>query len=52
MTEAMGRGWGNRDSRVAMALQTERAGVTIAVDPGRAQESLAKEPRNTNDPRA
>src|SRR5277367_6573454 len=52
MTEALGRGWGGRDSRVAMLLQTERAGVTIAVTPERAQESLAKEPRSANDPKA
>ena len=33
MTEALNRGWGNRDSRVAMLLQEERSGVEIAVDP-------------------
>lgn len=33
MTEALNRGWGERDSRVAMLLQEERAGVAIAVDP-------------------
>jgi 3-hydroxyisobutyrate dehydrogenase len=33
MTEAVNRGWGDRDSRVAMLLQEERAGVRIAVDP-------------------
>lgn len=32
MTEAMNRGWDGRDSRVAMLLQEERAGVQIAVD--------------------
>ena len=31
MTEAMNRGWGNRDSRVAMLLQEERAGVEVRV---------------------
>ena len=31
MTEALNRGWGQRDSRVAMLLQEERAGVRIAV---------------------
>ena len=31
MTEALNRGWAERDSRVAMLLQEERAGVTIAV---------------------
>ena len=32
MTEAMNRGWAERDSRSAMLLQQERAGVKIAVD--------------------
>jgi len=40
MTEAMNRGWGGRDSRVAMLLQEERAGVKIAVDAERLQGSL------------
>lgn len=31
MTEALNRGWGERDSRVPMLLQEERAGVTIKV---------------------
>ena len=31
MTEAMNRGWAERDSRVAMLLQEERAGVEIRV---------------------
>jgi 3-hydroxyisobutyrate dehydrogenase len=31
MTEALNRGWGERDSRVAMLLQEERAGVQIKV---------------------
>jgi 3-hydroxyisobutyrate dehydrogenase len=31
MTEALNRGWGDRDSRVAMLLQEERAGVEIKV---------------------
>ena len=34
MTEAMNRGWGDRDSRVAMLLQEERAGVEVRVDEG------------------
>jgi 3-hydroxyisobutyrate dehydrogenase len=33
MTEAMGRGWEQRDSRVSMLLQQERAGLDFAVDP-------------------
>ena len=32
MTEAINRGWGQRDSRVAMLLQEERAGVEVRVD--------------------
>jgi 3-hydroxyisobutyrate dehydrogenase len=31
MTEALNRGWGDRDSRVSMLLQEERAGVEIRV---------------------
>jgi 3-hydroxyisobutyrate dehydrogenase len=33
LTEAIGRGWGDQDSRAFMKLQVERAGVEIAVDP-------------------
>ncbi|MGH7042271.1 MAG: NAD(P)-dependent oxidoreductase [Acetobacteraceae bacterium] len=40
MTEAMNRGWENKDSRVAMKLQTERAGVEIKVDPQRLAEAV------------
>ncbi len=32
MTEALNRGWGHRDSRVAMLLQEERSGVEVRVD--------------------
>ena len=32
MTEAVNRGWGHRDSRVAMLLQEERSGVEVRVD--------------------
>lgn len=31
LTEALNRGWGERDSRVAMLLQEERAGIEIRV---------------------
>jgi 3-hydroxyisobutyrate dehydrogenase-like beta-hydroxyacid dehydrogenase len=41
MTEAMGRGWAGRDSRVVMKLAQERAGVDIAVAPERMREALA-----------
>jgi 3-hydroxyisobutyrate dehydrogenase len=43
MTEAMNRGWAERDSRVAMLLQEERAGVAIKVDPDRIQAILARD---------
>ncbi len=33
MTEALGRGWEGRDSRVSMLLQQERAGLDFTVDP-------------------
>jgi 3-hydroxyisobutyrate dehydrogenase len=32
MTEAINKGWGARDSRVAMLLQEERSGVEVRVD--------------------
>lgn len=41
MTEALGRGWGGRDSRAVMLLQQERAGVEIAVDAERLRAALA-----------
>jgi 3-hydroxyisobutyrate dehydrogenase-like beta-hydroxyacid dehydrogenase len=40
LAEAMNRGWAERDSRVAMLLQQERAGVAIAVDRERLREIL------------
>jgi 3-hydroxyisobutyrate dehydrogenase-like beta-hydroxyacid dehydrogenase len=40
MTEAMARGWDERDSRVVMLLEQERAGVEIAVDSERLREAL------------
>jgi 3-hydroxyisobutyrate dehydrogenase-like beta-hydroxyacid dehydrogenase len=40
MTEAMNRGWEGRDSRSAMILQKERAGVEIEVDPDRLLEIM------------
>lgn len=33
LTEAMARGWGDRDSRSAMLLELERAQVRVAIDP-------------------
>jgi 3-hydroxyisobutyrate dehydrogenase len=43
MTEALGRGWGERDSRSFMLLQEERAGVEIAVPAAKIQEVLARD---------
>ena len=45
MTEALNRGWGERDSRVAMLLQEERAGVEIRVPEAALREALDLEPR-------
>ncbi len=45
LTEAINRGWSERDSRVAMLLQEERAGVKIAVPPGQIKEVLDKDAR-------
>jgi 3-hydroxyisobutyrate dehydrogenase len=39
LTEAMNRGWGHMDSRVAMVIQRERAGVEIEV-PAEAIEAI------------
>jgi 3-hydroxyisobutyrate dehydrogenase len=39
MTEALNRGWEERDSRSVMLLQQERAGVRIAVDPQRLKQA-------------
>ena len=43
MTEALNRGWGERDSRVAMLLQEERAGVQIKVPPAAIKEVLERD---------
>jgi 3-hydroxyisobutyrate dehydrogenase len=40
LAEGLNRGWGQKDSRAIMALQTERAGVEIKVDPQRLAEAL------------
>ena len=43
MTEALGRGWGARDSRVSMLLQEERAGVEIKVAASAIKEVLDRD---------
>lgn len=41
MTEALGRGWGDRDSRSPMLIQQERAGVEVKVPVEDIRRSLA-----------
>lgn len=43
MTEALNRGWGERDSRVPMLLQEERAGVAIKVSADKIQAVLKRD---------
>jgi 3-hydroxyisobutyrate dehydrogenase len=43
MTEAMNRGWAERDSRVSMLLQNERAGVQIEVPKDKIREVLERD---------
>jgi len=45
LTEAVNRGWSERDSRVAMLLQEERAGVHIEVPVDQIREVLEKDGR-------
>jgi len=44
LSEALNRGWGERDSRSPMLLQEERAGVDIRVEPKRLEEALQRDP--------
>ena len=44
MTEALNRGWENRDSRSPMLLQLERCGLEVEVAPERIQEVLDRDP--------
>lgn len=43
LTEALNRGWAGRDSRVAMTLQEERAGVAVRVNPDDLRRALESE---------
>jgi 3-hydroxyisobutyrate dehydrogenase len=43
LTEAMNRGWGHRDSRVAQILQEERAGIEVRVPLEKLQQVLDSE---------
>ena len=51
MTEAMNRGWQDRDSRSPMLLQLERSGVAIAVEPERLKAALDRDPPAKGDPK-
>jgi 3-hydroxyisobutyrate dehydrogenase len=44
MTEALNRGWAEEDSRIPMALQLERSGVSIAVEQQRINAVLERDP--------
>ena len=44
MTEALNRGWGERDSRSPMLLQQERAGVEVRVDDARIKDIFDRDP--------
>ena len=46
MTEAINRGWENRDSRSPALLQLERCGLKVEVDPRRIQEVFDRDPRH------
>jgi 3-hydroxyisobutyrate dehydrogenase-like beta-hydroxyacid dehydrogenase len=43
LTEALNRGWESRDSRVAMLLQQERAGVKIEVPEAELKAALERD---------
>jgi 3-hydroxyisobutyrate dehydrogenase-like beta-hydroxyacid dehydrogenase len=43
MTEAMQRGWGERDARISMTLQEERAGVSVRVPPDQLRDQMREE---------
>lgn len=46
LSEGLNRGWGNRDSRSIMAIQTERSGVQVKVDSQRLTEALDNKAKN------
>jgi 3-hydroxyisobutyrate dehydrogenase len=51
MTEAMNRGWAEKDSRSPMALQVERAGVKIKVEKKRIADAFERDPPFKGDPK-
>ena len=44
LTEALNRGWGERDSRVPMLLQEERAGVQVRATDEQIRQALEQDP--------
>ncbi len=42
LTEALGRGWGDKDSRIAMLLSQEQAGVDVRCTPEALKEILSR----------
>jgi 3-hydroxyisobutyrate dehydrogenase len=50
LSAALARGWGERDSRAALLLQQERAGVAIAVAADLLRQSLAADATTANAP--
>ena len=51
MTEARARGWDERDSRVSMLLQVERAGVNVTATPEQLELALTNDPPAGGDPK-
>ncbi|MEQ8193804.1 MAG: NAD(P)-dependent oxidoreductase [Rhodospirillales bacterium] len=51
MTEALNRGWAQRDSRSAMILQLERAGVEVAIAADRLKAALERDPPLSDQPK-
>jgi 3-hydroxyisobutyrate dehydrogenase len=51
MTEALNRGWENRDSRSPMLLQLERCGIEIKVDREKLKAALERDPPAKGDPK-
>ena len=45
LTEALNRGWGDKDSSTYMLLETERAGIELAVPPEKLREVIEQDTR-------
>lgn len=48
-TEAMSRGWQEKDARITMTLALERVGLTVAEDPEAIDEILRRDPPASSD---